>query len=126
MSIKRTEYQKDTYINSQLIFKERYKNMEYRKHNLINKWLQENIVLTFRRADRLQRGKSQERGEREKMRHKRKDFSSQKNPLKMGNSLLRQKNYNKAIRKHIGKISPFSTIRWVWIFWTIHKIREKN
>lgn len=58
MSIKRTEYQKDTYINSQLIFKERYKNMEYRKHNLINKWLQENIVLTFRRADRLQRGKS--------------------------------------------------------------------
>lgn len=42
MSIKRTEYQKDTYINSQLIFKQRYKNMEYKKHNLINKWLQEN------------------------------------------------------------------------------------
>lgn len=60
------------------------------------------------------------------MRQKKKDFSSYKNPLKLGNRLLKQKKNDKAVRKQIGKISPFNTIIWVGIFWTIHTIRENK
>lgn len=90
MSIKRIEYQKDTYINSELFFQGRMiwtiDNTIFSINGCKKTLCLHSEELIDCRKGRARKGGRERENEAEKER-----FASYKNPLKMGNRLLKQK-----------------------------------